>query len=90
MIKFKDQYALNSARELMEMDDEFLYILTLFHIDTMKRLREIREDALAVYLFESDKQAFNRRKQQVLKFFDVNTFCRDLKKLVKQPDKETK
>ena len=69
--------------ELLDIDEKLVHILDLFEIDYMKRLIEIREDMLDVYLFEAPNSCeFNKRKQYVTKYFNMSTLNRDLKNLL--------
>ena len=82
MIKLIENFDMELS-ELLDMDEKFVHILDLFEIDNMKRLIEIREDMLAVYLFEAPNSCeFNKRKQYVIKYFNLSTLNRDLKNLL--------
>ena len=82
MIKLKENFDIELS-ELLDMDDKFVQILDLFEIDKMKQLIERREDMLAVYLFEAPSTLeFEKRKQYVIKYFNILTLNSDLRNLL--------
>lgn len=82
MIKLRENFDIELS-ELLDMDDKFVRILDLFEIEKMKQLIEQREDMLAVYLFEApNTQEFEKRKQYVLEYFNIQTLNKDLRKLL--------
>ena len=82
MIKLKENFDIELS-ELLDMDDKFVQILDLFEVDKMKQLIERREDMLAVYLFEApNTREFDKRKQYVLKYFNILTLNKDLRNLL--------
>ena len=83
MIKLKKEFDLEFD-ELCELDQNTLFILDMFLVDSFHKLVKVREEYLQNYLMSAEnKTDFKDRQDKVVKYFDTKTLNKSIRNLIK-------
>ena len=83
MIKLKKEFDLEFD-ELCELDQNTLFILDMFLVDSFHKLVKVREEYLQNYLMSAEnKTDFKDRQDKVIKYFDTKTLNKSIRNLIK-------
>lgn len=83
MIKLKKEFDLEFD-ELCELDQNTLFILDMFLVDSFHKLVKVREEYLQNYLMSAEnKTDFKDRRDKVIKYFDTKTLNKSIRNLIK-------
>ncbi len=84
MIKVNKDFDM-TLNELLDADTEFVYLLDLFQINSRKKLIDIREELLEIYLFGGNSALdIKQRKNNISKYFILNTLPKHIRSFIQE------